>query len=40
MPFPVYLGPPPMVAKLRQQESVRQESVQPDSVQPESGPVA
>ena len=40
MPFPVYLGPPPMIAKRRQQESVRQESGQPDSVQPESGPVA
>ena len=33
--FPAHQGPPPMIAKLRQQESV-----QPDSVQPESVPVA
>ena len=38
--FNVHEGPPPMIAQLRQQESVRQESVQPDSVQPESVPVA
>ena len=38
--FNVHQGPPPMIAKLRQQESVRPESVQPDSVQPESVPVA
>lgn len=33
--FNVHQGPPPVIAKLRQQESV-----QPDSVQPESVPVA
>ena len=40
IPFPVHLGVPPMIAKLRQQESVQPDSVQPESVQPESVPVA